>query len=260
MDKYLNEVLERASNDDLGILIEIMTSKCSELLTVSAEYKKYYPDHSKYYQLIADEIRLFGGNTFANIARGSNGPSYYEIVCDVATKIGVDFNKKQGVITIERAIFDKLVTNMLNKMSEKQKQDLLREIGVSDKSTIIGMSTMTIQTMFRAGGFASYQLMLTFVNGMLKTIIGRGLPLVANAALVRLASVVTGPIGITLSALWTLVDIAGPSYKITVPCVAYIGWLRYKQSLVQCSNKACEGMFESGAFKFCPQCGTKMID
>lgn len=260
MDKNLNLVLEKASNEDLGILIEIMESKFSELVTVSDEYKRYYPDHSKYYDLIANEIRLFGGNTFANIARGGEGPSYHEVVCDVAQKVGANFNKNQEITVIEKAIFDKLLSDMLDKMSETEKIALLKEIGVSDKSAIRGMSTTVIQTMFRAGGFASYQLLLAIVNGLLKTIIGRGLPLVANAALVRIASIVAGPIGIVISVLWAIIDIAGPSYKVTIPCVAYVGWLRYKQSLAQCPNKECGGMFEAGAFKFCPQCGAKMID
>ena len=260
MDNNLNLVLKKASNDDLGILMEMMKDKLSELLTVSEKYKLYYPDHSQYYDIIANEIRLFGGNTLANIARGLEGPPYHEVVCDVAKKIDANFNKNQDIKSIEKAIFDKLLSEMLDKMSEDDKISLLKELGVSEKGAIRGMSTTIIQTMFRAGGFASYQLLLVIVNGLLKSIIGRGLSLAANAALVRIASIVAGPLGIALSLLWTIVDIAGPSYKVTIPCVAYVGWLRYQQSLVQCTNKDCGGLFEAGAFKFCPQCGSKIID
>jgi uncharacterized protein YaaW (UPF0174 family) len=79
---------------------------------------------------------------------------------------------------------------------------------------------------FRAGGFRSYKLTLIVVNAVLKAIIGRGLTLAGNAALTRTAAILTGPIGWAITALWTAVDIAGAAYRVTIPAVIEIAYLR----------------------------------
>lgn len=42
----------------------------------------------------------------------------------------------------------------------------------------------------------------------------------------RLFTVFAGPIGWVLSGLWTAFDIAGPAYRVTVPCTITIAYLR----------------------------------
>lgn len=37
-----------------------------------------------------------------------------------------------------------------------------------------------------------------------------------------------GPIGWVLTALWTIVDIAGPAYRVTVPAVIQIAYIRQR--------------------------------
>ena len=80
--------------------------------------------------------------------------------------------------------------------------------------------------LFRAGGFASYKILLTLVNGLAVLVLNRGLSIAANAALTKVASIFTGPIGMALTALWTLSDVVGPAYRVTVPAVIYIAAMR----------------------------------
>lgn len=44
-------------------------NNCSRLSRLEA-YKAHHPNHVMYADLIASELRTFGGNFFANIARG----------------------------------------------------------------------------------------------------------------------------------------------------------------------------------------------
>ena len=55
---------------------------------------------------------------------------------------------------------------------------------------------------------------------------GRGLPLVGNVVLMRIASIHTAPIGRALTGAWTAIDIAGAAYRVTVPAVIEIAFLR----------------------------------
>jgi len=251
-DKDLNPILETANNDDLEPLVEYVITKLSEDLTSHDAYKEHQSEHKEYADLIAKEIRDMGGNSFANIYRGE-GPSYHEIVCDVADKIKAPYNKEKPVEDIENSILETILVTALDNMSEDDKKELLSEMGGKGSLDKGGISTAVFVGIFRAGGFYSYQLTLIIANQIAKIILGRGLALATNAALVRWASILTGPIGLVVTGLWTAVDIAGPAYKVTIPCVIHVAMLRKKLNSLECNN--CEAILPDTTIKFCPECG-----
>ncbi|WP_407230148.1 ubiquinol-cytochrome C chaperone family protein [Escherichia coli] len=86
----------------------------------------------------------------------------------------------------------------------------------------------TFQFIFKAGGFKSYQLTLIMANAILKALIGRGLSFAGNTILTRTMAVLTGPVGWAITAIWTLVDVGGTAYRVTIPAVIYVAVLRSK--------------------------------
>jgi len=254
-DKDLNPVLEIASDEDLSTLVEYLKQKFSETLTVADAYKNHYPEHSKYADLIAKEIREMGGNSFANVLR-SEGPSYHEIVCDVASKLKAPYNKNKSVEDIENSILETILTQTLEKMSEDEREELLKEMGGKAGLGKGGFSTAAFIAIFRAGGFKSYQLTLIIANQIARMILGHGLRLGTNAALMRVASVLSGPVGWVIAGLWTAIDIAGPSYKVTIPCVIHVAMLRRKLNALTCGK--CSTTLPDTTMKFCPECGEKI--
>ncbi len=252
-DFSLNPVLEKANNDDLQYLVEIITNAMTNALDSDELYKKYHPDHKKYVGVIASEIRTFGGNTLANMLRGGKGPEYKEIVCDVADKLKAPYNKNASIEKVEDAILETVLTQALEKMSESEKQDLLKEIGEGKNYSITGPAlTTAFITIFRMGGFKSYQLTVIIANAIVKAVLGHGLRLGANAGLTKIMSILTGPIGWVITGIWTAIDIAGPATRITIPSVVYVAMLRKKYNTPTCPH--CKQMIAVGS-KFCPECG-----
>lgn len=251
-DKDLNPILEIADSDDLATLVDYLKTKISEDLTHHEAYKKYSPDHTRYADLIAKEIRDMGGNSFANVWRGA-GPEYHEIVCDVASKIKAPYNKNKTVEEIENSILETILERALSEMSDTEKEELLEEMGGKGGFNKGGIATATFIGIFRAGGFYSYQLTLIIANQVAKAILGRGLMLATNAGLVRVASVLAGPVGWAISGIWAAIDIAGPAYKVTIPCVIHVAMLRKKLNSLCCNN--CEAVLTDTTMKFCPECG-----
>ena len=96
-DENLNPVLELSDNEDLEPLVKYLKQKFSEQLTNTDAYIKHYPEHEKYADLIAKELRDMGGNSFANTFR-REGPEYHEIVCDVADKLKAPYNKNKDSV------------------------------------------------------------------------------------------------------------------------------------------------------------------
>ena len=253
-DDDLNPVLMRASDDELGVLHDIIMTKLSETLSIQDVYKRYYPAHSKYSDLIAREVRDFGGNSIANLFRGE-GPPYREIVDDVAKAVKAPFGRADDIGDVEASILATILSRAFEDMSETDRVAILQELGKPFKAGVAAGSAVAFQAMFKAGGFASYKLMLIVANAVVKGAIGRGLPLVANAALARVMGVATGPIGLAVTSLLAVIQVAGPSYKVTIPSVAYIAMLRKRQRSIKCAG--C-GATVPSSFRFCSECGAAM--
>ena len=256
-DENLTPVLSLASNTDLDPLVEyISNANLSETLTINDLFKKHTPNHKEYVELIEREIRGFGGNTFINLFRG-NGPQYFEIVCDVADKLGANYNKKSSIDEVESAIMMRIMSQAWEKMTDEERQSFLKEMGLG---TGIGslpkaLPVAALQIAIRASGFLAYKLALIVANAIARAILGRGLALATNAALTRGIAVFAGPIGWVITGIWTLLDLAGPAYRVTIPCVVHIAMLRQQYSLMHCNK--CSAPYTAGA-KFCQNCGSEI--
>lgn len=91
----LYHLLASCRKEDLAPLVGYITDKLSNSLTTNEAYRVFSPDHTKYVGLIASEIRLYGGNTVSNIARGGKGPDYDEVLFDVCQRIGIPSKKER---------------------------------------------------------------------------------------------------------------------------------------------------------------------
>ncbi|MCF0223387.1 MAG: DUF3944 domain-containing protein [Fibrobacter sp.] len=239
------EFLSKVSSEDLNDLVLCLTkdkdgeTRFTEELTFSEEYKKYYPDHHQYWRSIAAEIQCFGANSFVTMLRGGKGVCYKEVLTDVCDKLKANYNEKANVERIEDGLLMKICADAIDKMTPEQRKELAESIGL-ENTTNFGPEAFVgiFQAVFTAGGFKSYQLTLIVVNAVVKAICGRGIALAGNAAITRVFSVLTGPIGWVISGLWTIIDIAGPAYRVTLPAVVYVALLRKKYLYNSVAEKA----------------------
>jgi len=232
-DKNL-EFLQYCSTEDLQVLVDYLTKdkngvlRVSETLTGTEAYKKYYP-HSlpMMWKLIAEELQHYGGNTFANGLRGT-GVSYREILDDVAKKQKVNFNSDNSVELIEQYILQSIMQKAIEEMSEKELKDFLNEMNAGKIVGTKQAMTAGALALLRVGGFGTYKMAVIVANAVAKNLLGRGLTLAGNATLTRTLGVALGPIGWIVTGLWTLLDIASPAYRVTIPSVIQVAYMRLK--------------------------------
>lgn len=267
-----------ADNDDLAILVDYITDSGAGRITLAADVCNklmvckqvgvYYRSDRK---LIADEILAFGGNTFANFYRdirskfsvaglfggGQKHIPYEELVVDVAQSLKATFDASDKVSNIELAILLKVFTQAYNQMSSEERAQLQKELG--PEVTLGGSLTAATLLAGKAGGFATYKLALVVANAIAKTLLGRGLTLVANQTLARTMSVALGPVGMALTAIWTLADLASPASRVTIPCVVQLAYMRQKalHAALNQDCPACETDNPRSA-RFCRDCGTAL--
>jgi uncharacterized protein YaaW (UPF0174 family) len=227
--------LSNVNSADMDGLVTIMThdkdgdKRFTEELTTSAQYKQHFPDHAKYWELVAAELQSFGANSLITLLRGGKGVEYKEILCDVCDKLKVNYNKNASAALIEQNMMLKIIEQAVEKMTPDEVRQMAEEAGVTNFSLLSKEAALAaFLTVFRAGGFRSYQILVIVVNLTLKALIGRGLSFAVTGSMMRTASVLTGPIGWAVTGLWTAFDIASPAYRVTIPAVIQVAVLRQK--------------------------------
>lgn len=233
MDKDLI-FLRNADGSDLKVLVDYLTktkdgeNRFTEELTMTENYKKYYPDQLQLMaEDIAEELQLYGGNTFMNILRG-HGVEYRELLIDVCKRLKVNFNKESSIEMIEYNLLQKILLDSLENMTIEELKKILDEMNIPTQGYGKQAFVAALQMAIKRGGFSAYKIAVIVANAVSRALIGRGLTIAANAAITRWLSVFAGPIGWTVTAIWTAIDIAGPAYRVTIPSVVQIAYMRIK--------------------------------
>ncbi|ANP69917.1 DUF3944 domain-containing protein [Clostridium tyrobutyricum] len=228
------EFLKYCSNEDLDLLVTYLIKdkdgnpRLTEELTYTDEYKLYSPNHKMYWQLIAAELQCFGANTFATLFRGGKGVLYKELLMDVCNKLKVNYNKNSSTEIIEMNLIMKILTDSIENMDSQQIKDIIKELKLKTTNYSKEALLAALQFAIKIGGFQSYEIAVIVANAVAKQLLKRGLSFTANATLTRAISIFAGPIGWIITGAWTLIDIGGPAYRVTIPSVVQVAYMRLK--------------------------------
>lgn len=249
------EFLAHADNDDLLLLADALVYKDAKhkkensprgtaTLYLDSKYSTCYPNNMKsMWQPIAEELQKFGGHSGVYwLLRGNQGVLYREILIDVCKRQkvkGIDF-KNSSVSAIENAFLQRTMELAIEKMSEVERREFVqglrnvRGLGdiIKDWATSKQRLIDVTKIIFKQGGFQSYVLTLQIVNGISKAVLGRGLAVGANAALMKyLGSFMSGPVGVVFAAVTTVWGIMGPNKDASLKGVTLVAYMRKKKSL-----------------------------
>lgn len=220
-DEALVQLLLNADKGDIDLLIDYVTntgelgfSMSDSVKTVLQDAKRQDIPDEETLRLLVRELQHFGGNTFVNLFR-RNGVNYSEIVDDVASHLKMKVPATTSVEEKEALIIDCVFTSSWKKMSDDERSQILRDMGIN------GSANMDIPVWQRAALVA---------NSLAQATAGKVLPLIAGLGIGRVLGVLTGPVGLAITGLYTAYDISNPAFRVTLPCVVQIAWIRLKNS------------------------------
>lgn len=231
-DENLTPLLESCSNEDLDPLVNFILEPRSSLLAKDPDYIRHAPDHGRYIGSIVKEIRLFGGHTIKDRVVGSPGREWRTIVRDALLEMGVKAPplalREMEHTVVKLALdseFDDLDKSTQNKLLANFYDGQLFRHGLAQR-TVLDDFVSRAEGDVRSTDFETEKVKRVFgqkaVGLVKKTIKGKavstGLKLVLRGA--------AAPIGVGLTA-W---DMLGPAYRITIPVICYVAYLRYKHS------------------------------
>lgn len=280
----LTELLKVSDAEDLDIIVDYITDKgagrlalngdvCRQL--VASKNAGVYTGSDLY--LIEKEIMLFGGNTVANIYRDLRASvdigglldavlpgdvfnstiRYRELAADVGKKLKVNFSESDDSIAIERAILSKLFSQALERMSEEERDAILKELGIANMTLAGPAAIAALITAGRLGGFMTYRIAVIVANAVARFILGRG---IYGPTITKTVATFLGPVGWVITGLWTLADLTSPAYRVVIPCVVQLSYMRQK-AIVNATTKVCGkcGTPNDLSTKFCSECGNSLV-
>jgi len=255
----LTEILREADTDDLDVLVDYITDSGEGRITVAndvctqltnAKKAQRYGAEDRF--IIEREFRLFGGNTVANMLRdvkgffgGSSAPagstdgvsaiSYDEIVRDVAKHLKVKFDKNATTPQVEDGILKTLLVTSFEKMLPAERESVLSDLGIKDAKELAKRGMAAIASGLFAATLTSammFHLSRYVAGGTVAALLGRGLAVGAvSFVAARPIAVFAGPIGWAVTGAWALADMSSPAYRVTVPCVVQVAYMRLKAEM-----------------------------
>jgi uncharacterized protein YaaW (UPF0174 family) len=208
--------------------------------------------------LIAEELCRFGGNSLMNFARGGKGVSYRELLLDVASHVRAPKADRNDCAALEMAVITKVFEQSLSKMSEADKATLFEAIGATYSSGMGPAGMAALLATIGASANTAYGLSAIVASATMSSIVGRGVVFAAGSGVLgRGLAVLAGPLGWAITGIWTAFDLASPAYRVTVPCVIQIGYMRQKlmraPSCPECKTPL------TPESKFCGNCGVRLL-
>lgn len=245
------EFLEKCTDEELGGLFDILVydkdgkKRNTEGLTKTISYRRYGRKFSNYWEDIAGELQYYGGNTIANTFRG-HGVEYEEILDDVLKALKIDNDDLYTVEDKENTLLQNVFSNMIENMSVEQKKELAKELDLKTLDFSKGAMLMAAQGLIRFGGLGLVRLAGVIAGYVSKVALGK----VAVAGAGRVLGVLAGPIGWGITGAWTLLDIASPAMRVTIPATV----------MVSCLRKIVEEREKNEGYMFlkCPDCGVNL--
>jgi len=232
--------LQFCSHADLKDIADILMSvkgekRLTEQLSAEPHFAGSSDDLTKVWHLIAAELQRFGGDTVASIFRGGHGVIYWEILKDVCGHMKVEIRDGEELSVVEGRVLIKVLESSLEKMTEEQRTEFVRSAAAlfadgkfNPASATPAAILAALQAGIAMGGFAAFQIAAIAANAVSNFVLGRGLAFAANAGLMRLLGVVAGPIGWVISGILSVPLASGPAFRVTVPAVIYVAYLRQK--------------------------------
>lgn len=231
-DKELLTLLLAADAVDVGVLVDFLTDSGSGRLAMSSNVKHALisaKQKAKYSRdtllLLIRELELFGGNSIANVVRRTGVP-YAEIVRDVAKYVHAEVTGNEPIEVLELKILQRLVTKLWEKMTEQERAAFAGKVHADNDVVDVGLAA--ILSAIGSGGLSAARAGMGGVAAVA--------PLLAEGAFTagavtvggRAATALLGVVGIAIASAAGVHLAAKEAYRVTLPCVAQIAYIRQK--------------------------------
>jgi len=239
---YDLQFLQYCENEDLRTLCDILTHdnkgrvRLNEQLMNKDSYIASYPDNMDgMWEDIASELQRFGGNTILNFFHHGHGPSYESIVEDVCRTMKVPYGEHDTAEEMEKNLLLSLTEKMLMDMSQEELEQMILDLNIKDFNLNKQIAAGSILLLARVSRGWFVKIFDYIIRQVSQRLLGRGIIQLGGQVGKRSVGAILGPIAWVALSAWTVWDIAGPAYRVVVPAIIQVAYMRNKHN-VQSTN------------------------
>lgn len=234
--------LAMCDNDDVSNLAQILIydtdgeiRRTSSILT-DPGFTKHLEDSQRWvksWEVVAGELQLYGGDSVVNLFRGT-GVLYEEILDDVCERVSVKISDAdKEIVQKEEKLIEFLANKAWEKMSGAQREEFLRKANLIERfKDVTGLSPVRLA--LATGGAAAMMVYEYVASALLASLgVGLGARMVGPMAMQFIgtrfgATTLAGPFALVLGAALTIPMLSGTAYRVTMPAVIQIAYMRKK--------------------------------
>ncbi len=230
-DEHLTPVLTAATEAELALLIEFLGRPPSGLLWLDPRVRAPGASHEERAAAVTEEV-LRCGNHSVTGRLGAGNPSYLQLVCDVLNHLELpETPAPGGVAELELRIVRYVLDTEFDRLPPELQAEQLEDFFAGK---------------FFVGGLRGYDALhpfLTRVRSNRRVVsagkVGRAMRKAGVDELKRRAKNIARRVALRVvlrrfagPAMWALTawDLLGPAYRLTVPVLCYVAYLRHRQA------------------------------
>lgn len=229
-DEHLTPVLAASSEAELALLIEFLGRPPSGLLWLDRRIRRPGASHAERVAAIVEEVLRCGDHSVTG-RLGAGSRSYLQLVCDALRNLELSEAPAQGVLELELRVVRYVLDSEFDRLEPALQAELLAEFLAGN---------------YFAGGLRGYDPMHPFFTRvqigrrvLAGDKVGRAMRKAGERELrrrakgmIRRAALRVVLRGLAGPANWVLTawDWLGPAYRLTVPTICYVAYLREQQA------------------------------
>lgn len=231
-DEHLTPLLLGSSEAELALLIEFLGRPPSGLLWLDRRVRGPGASHAERVEAVVAEVLRCGSHSIGG-RLGGGKRAYLQIVCDVLQELELNEAPARGIHELELRVVRYVLDSEFDRLAPEYQDKLLAHFFAGD---------------FFLGGLRGYDALhslMTHVGPELRKLsagkIGRTMRRVGGRALGRRARSMAMKAGLKIvvrgfaaPVQWAMTtwDWLGPAFRLTVPVICYVAFLRHRHSQV----------------------------
>lgn len=225
-DEDLSPVLQASTEEQLGELVEFLLASSFSTLATDPRYEQHTPNHHKYVGAIVEQIHKFADHTIAVRLRKRVGYTYRDIVRAALAELGQD-KAPLGIVKMERAVVERFLDTEFDRLPRSTQTELIDSF-YKGKWLEQGLTQRHFFEEWLARVDPETQVIDS--EKVQRVFKRKAIDLAKDAAKGKLLSTglrwamkgAAGPLGWGITAWQWL----GPAWRITIPVICYVSYLR----------------------------------
>lgn len=241
-DDHLTPVLEAASEAELALLIEFLGRPPSGLLWFDRRVRAPGVAHADRVAAVVEEVLRCGDHLVKGRVGGGQG-CYLQIVCDALQDLELADTPADGILALELRVVRYVLDSEFERLAPDVQAELLGGF-FAGRYFAEGLHGTDAVHPFMTRVDPEHRVITAGKVGRALRHIGgdqlqrRAKSMIRTAALRLVLRGLAGPVNWLITA-W---EWLGPAYRLTVPVICYVGFLRHHQAIAAAAGAAAAGV------------------